>query len=508
MISLQNQRKSTVYFFFATLKILTLKEAITSRLSVVSIVLDNDDNPNLVFESLNYKGRSLTQADLIRNYFFMRVPVDKRDEIYKEYWEPMQSELEDQLTECIRHYLMRIGTIVKQSEVYFTLKERIEQNDALESLKDITVFASYYQKLLNPEKESNICICNALKRINRLEVTTVYPFLLNCYNDYCNEKISEDDFAKILQIIENFIIRRFVCNIPTNTLNKIFPYVYIQAISENSINLVDGVSKILQKRGYPTDVEFRARLKDSRLYGSGDRARRVKLILETLENAYQHKEKLSFEELTIEHIMPQTLTEWWRDHLGENCVADHDIYLHTLGNLTLSAYNAEMSNNTFPQKKNRFIESHLELNHYFKDIDRWTKLEIERRSESLSNIALRVWLYFGDSQLTQIYNNDVTGKKPRILTILGQQIPVNSWREVLEQTLNNLAYIEPELFNALVKEYPRFVGLDPSQFRKKQKLNNDYYFETHLSAKYIYRFCTQAIEFIDLSSEDWKVETD
>lgn len=508
----QSQLYKCYQFFDRKIKkeniaILNLKEAIINRLSVVSIVLDNDDNPHLVFESLNYKGRLLTQADLIRNYFFMRI-VDKQDEIYKEYWEPMQRELGNLLTECIRHYLMRNGAMVKQSEVYFTLKERIEQNDALESLIDITVFAGYYQKLLNPEKESNIYICNALKRINRLEVTTVYPFLLNCYSDYYNEKISEDDFAKILQLIENFIIRRFVCNIQTNTLNKIFPYVYIQAISENPINLVDGVSKVLQKRGYPTDVEFRARLKNSRLYGSGDRARRVKLILETLENAYQHKEKLSFEELTIEHIMPQTLTEWWIDHLGENYVADRDIYLHTLGNLTLSAYNVELSNDTFPQKKNRFIESHLELNHYFNDVDRWTKLEIERRSEALYDLALKVWPYFGDSQFTEIKSDEVTGTNPKTLIILGQQFPVKKWREVLKLTLNTLADLAPESFNTLTNKYPRFVGLDSNRFMLNQQLENGYYFEIKLSAKDIYHFCKQAIEFIGWSAEDWKVETE
>jgi uncharacterized protein with ParB-like and HNH nuclease domain len=496
-----------------SVKIQALKEVIINRLSVVSIVLDNDDNPHLVFESLNAKGRVLTQSDLIRNYFFMRISVDKQDEIYEEYWEPMQRELGGNLTESIRHYLMRNGTMVKKTEVYFTLKEQIEQNDALDSLKDITVFANYYKKLLRPEKETNIAINNALKRINKLEVTTAYPFLLNCYNDYCTEQISADDFAKILNIIENFIIRRFVCNRPTNQLNKIFPSLYGQAKDENSINLADGVCKILQKRNYPSDVEFRERLKNSRLYGYGDRAVKAKLILETLETAYQHKEKTSFDNLSIEHIMPQKLTDWWQNHLGENWVADHDMYLHTLGNLTLTAYNAELSNDTFPQKQKHFIEkSHLELNSYFKDVERWTRLEIEKRSEALSDIALGVWPYFGDNQLTQINNEGVTGKKPKILTFNGYQFIVNSWREVLEKTLFEIYDVQEdsEFLSILAKEYPDFISSNPNQLRQPQQLyqNSDYYFETKLLPKQIYNFCIKAIESIGWSAEEWKVETD
>ncbi|MCX6112540.1 MAG: DUF262 domain-containing protein, partial [Proteobacteria bacterium] len=173
-------RMSECYLFFdrklrrESITIQNLKEVITNRLSVVSIVLDGDDNPHLVFESLNAKGRSLTQADLIRNYFFMKIHPNEQEKIHNQYWKPMQDGLEDSLenlTECIRHYLTRNGGTVKKSEVYFTLKEQIEQKDVIEALKEISAFATYYQKLIEPEKETNIDIRNALKRINRLEYT-------------------------------------------------------------------------------------------------------------------------------------------------------------------------------------------------------------------------------------------------------------------------------------------------------------------------------------------------
>src|SRR5690606_27646427 len=158
--------------------------------------------------------------------------------------------------------------------------------DALEALKEIAVFAKYYQKLLEPSLEKDKNLRNALRRLNRLEVTTTYPFLLNCYDDYINDKISADELVEIVKTLENFVIRRFVCNVPTNQLNKIFPVLYAQAQLQSSSNLALGVKNILQARNYPKDAEFRTRLIESKLYGAGHRAGKTKLILESLEAAH------------------------------------------------------------------------------------------------------------------------------------------------------------------------------------------------------------------------------
>jgi len=139
-----------------------LLRLISNDLSIVSIVLSTDDNPHLVFESLNAKGRPLTQADLIRNYFFMRIHINEQEIVYSQYWEPMQRSLANNLTECIRHYLMKDGTVINQNDVYFALKERIGNNDALGYLKDLSKFANYYWKLISPEyeKDKNIGNCS------------------------------------------------------------------------------------------------------------------------------------------------------------------------------------------------------------------------------------------------------------------------------------------------------------------------------------------------------------
>jgi uncharacterized protein with ParB-like and HNH nuclease domain len=367
----------------------TLKKIISSNLSVVSIVLDPDDDPHLVFESLNAKGRPLTQADLIRNYFFMRIHVDDQEAIYGQYWKPMQDGLDESLTEFVRHYLMKSGQMVNKNDVYFSLKELISQGNALECLKDLACFAEYYRRLIHPESEMNPDIRQALTRINRLEVTTAYPFLLNCYSDYHWNKKSAEGFLDILNVIENFIIRRFVCNVPTDRLKSIFPPLYSQIQERHPQDFQYGVRTELQSKGYRKDIEFSSRLMDGKLYGPGERALKTKLILETIDRSYGHKEAVSLNDLTIEHVMPQTLTEWWQKHLGDEWEEVHELHLHNIGNLTLTAYNPDLSNDSFQNKKDHLATSHVELNRYFRDMTSWTKEDIEKRSKLLAETALR-----------------------------------------------------------------------------------------------------------------------
>jgi len=512
-ISLKDQIVEAYQFFDrkfrqASLNITTIKKVITNNLSVVSIVLDLEDNPHLVFESLNAKGRPLTQADLIRNYFFMKIHINRQEIIYTKYWKPMQDALGENLTEFIRHYLMKGGDIVKQSDVYFSLKDLVNQDNALEYLEKLAIFANYYKKLLCPEDEPNADIQRLLKRLNRIEVTTAYPFLLNCYDDYIQNKISTDDFVNVLRVIENFMIRRFVCNIPTYGLNKIFPPLYSQVYNMGMENLVDGVKKILQTKGYPKDIEFRARLLDAKLYGAGDRADKTKAILESIEESYGHKEQVSFDNLSIEHVMPQTLTEWWQDHLGNEWEITHELLLHTIGNLTLTAYNPELSNDDFENKKNQLIESHLEINRYFKDKTVWKKEDIEKRAEHLAEIVLSIWSYFGDETADHREQGDVTGTTPKGLWILGQNFKVQTWRDVLEQTMNTIAELEPDKFEQIIQQFPRFVGKDKKRFRAIRELKNGTFIEVNLSAKSIQSFCFQALEAIELTTDDWRVETE
>jgi uncharacterized protein with ParB-like and HNH nuclease domain len=482
-----------------------LKKIITSYFSVVSIVLDANDNPYLVFESLNAKGRPLTQADLIRNYFFMCIHIDKQDEVYTDYWEPMQTSLQDKLTEYIRHFLMRDGNIVKQDDVYYVLKEKVSQANAIEYLQELKMYSIYYQRLIYPDVEPELDLQKYFKRLNRIEVTTAYPLLLNLYGAYVDNKISKADFVDILKVLENYLIRRFVCNVPTNQLNKIFPALSPQLLAKYQDNIVEELKTILQSKGYPKDNEFYSRFMDTKFYGAGDRLKKTKLILESIEENFAHKEAVPFENLTIEHVMPQTLSVWWQNHLGKDWEETHELFLHTIGNLTLTAYNSELSNDDFISKKQMYSESHLELNKYFIPLSSWTRTEIEKRADVLAKSALEIWSYFGQENFALAGQKEVTGTTPTELYILGQRFEVHSWRDVLEQTLNTVADLEPEKFEMIASNFPRYVSKDKTKFRAIRQLQNGYFIEVNLSAQSIQKFCYQAIETIELTSEEWAV---
>jgi uncharacterized protein with ParB-like and HNH nuclease domain len=292
---------------------------ILRRLSLVSIVLDHDDNPHLIFESLNYKGEPLTQGDLIRNYFLMRVPVSQQEALFKRCWEPMQLRLGDQLSEFVRHFLMMQGSIVKQGEIYRTLKERAD-NHTPEGialfLDEMHGASGHYRCLLDPPQEQNPDIYLRLLRLKRLEVGVSWPLLLNLYSDYAKGALTAEAFCQILDTLENFFIRRFICSIPTHGLNKILPPLYNQAKTHGS--LLEGIRAILAQRDYPSDNAFRQALLTVRLYGLGERLPKVKLFLETLEKTLAGKEQVETESLTVEHVMPQTITPWWQENLGDS----------------------------------------------------------------------------------------------------------------------------------------------------------------------------------------------
>ena len=480
--------------------------AIVDRLAVVTITLAAHDNPYLVFESLNFKGHKLTEADLIRNYLFMRIPTDQQEALYERYWLPMQTALGDDLTDFVRHYLIRAGAFVKQSEVYVTLKNRLAHSDAQIALKELSIFARYYVKLQEPAQEPQQALSTALTRLNRLELTTVYPFLLNLYHDYAQQTLTASAFVVVLHTLENYLVRRFVCGAPTSELNKIFPLLYRQTQQQATGDFGQALQQTLQTKNYPNDVKFRAKLPSAKLYGRGSLEQKAKFLLETLEDSYRHREPVHFAPLTIEHVMPQTLTDEWRAHLGSDWSTVHDLYLHTLGNLTLTGDNSGLSNSTFAEKQKRFAESHLELNGYFQTVNQWRLADIEQRAEALIERAIQCWSYFGDAAEAVLEGDSITGTVPDSVTVLGVTTAVKNWREVLSTTLETLALTDPVRFQVLLNQYPHYIATSPQAFRSPKPLTNGYFIETNLQAKGIHRFCQRAVATMDLPPETWAVK--
>lgn len=403
--NIENSKLKDTYDFFTKklesledeLDLEKLRGIIINKLILVSIDADRQENPYLIFESLNAKGTLLTQADLIRNYIFMKIASeDKQKELYKEYWRPMEVLLGDELETFFWRYTLKDGTFVKIKRTYADLKSELETNseeDVEGELKKLHEYSIYYSRLLNPEKEPEEELRKRFIRLNKWEIRTAYPLLLNLYKDYSDGKVSHEQFSDILDIIESFVIRRFFCTYPTNKLNNLFISIYNHSQIDKN-RFADSLKEVL-KKDWPDDESFKDGIKTKPLYKSG--YNKCSLILESIEESHQHKEPPKFDKIQIEHIMPQVdddpekLPDEWKTILGPNYSTIHSLYLHTLGNLTLTGYNPELSKKSFAEKKKILESSHFELNKYFREPDTWNEKEILNRAEHLAKKAISIW---------------------------------------------------------------------------------------------------------------------
>jgi uncharacterized protein with ParB-like and HNH nuclease domain len=368
-----------------------LRNIIVSQLVLVSVTLDRKDNPYLIFETLNYRGTPLTQADLIRNFVFMGIDVSKQEDAYREKWLPIQEALGESLPEFFRHFLiMKKGEDIRTGYVFATFRDEYKNKtgrEMLELLDELHTYARFYEKLLDPSKEENPSIRRSLDNLNLLKVTTAYPLLLKAYSLYSQKAIAADEFQNILRSVESFVIRRFAVALTTRPLSRIFSAVSASVAPDQ---VVASIQEELKKYDWPDDDTFSQALKTNPLYRWGPQI--CKYILRALEESYGHKEEVVYEGLQVEHIMPQTLSQEWKRALGSNYEDIHKTYLDTLGNLTLSGYNQELWNRPFPEKRKTYAGSHLELTRRLADFTEWNEETIRRRAEELATRALRIWV--------------------------------------------------------------------------------------------------------------------
>lgn len=379
------------------------------KLSLVSISLDKDsDNPQMIFESMNSTGKDLSQTDLLRNYLLMDLTPEKQTRLYKTYWKPMEELFGEDIYKndvnkfdyFIRDFLTLksdTGHICKINNVYENFKRYYLDNNCekFAVLKDLFTYAKYYACIdLLQENDDELKLY--WQEFKKLDSHVVYPFLLKLYDDYSRQILIKEDFKKILQVVISYLWRRAICEIPTNSLSKTFATLYQAVDKEDYVNSVIKafVFKSSYKR-FPSDYEVREKLQTKDIY----HFRLRKYLLEALEN-YYHKEPIDLNtaNYTIEHIMPQNIEHnlSWQQMLGEDWQEVHSLYLHSLGNLTITGYNAEMSNKSFVEKVNGesgFKHSHLKLSESIAQCDVWNKKAIQRRTNILTDIILKIWKY-------------------------------------------------------------------------------------------------------------------
>ncbi|AHN34846.1 DUF262 and DUF1524 domain-containing protein [Helicobacter pylori] len=378
------------------------------KLMIVWIALKKEkDDPQLIFESMNSKGIELTQTDLIRNYIIMETEVEKQEDFYNQYWRAMeedfkqskkqsekQSKREDLFNKFVRHYLtIKIGKIPNEKRVYEAFKD-YQQKEGIEIedlLKDLQKYCGYFCQIAF-KKEADKDLNKALSFLVDLEMDVIYPLLLELYSDYSDGVLSKADFIPTIYLTESYICRRAVCGLGTNSLNKVF-LSFTKHIQKDEYfkSLKAHFGYLTEKQRFPKNDEFKKFFITIDFY----KFKKNKYFFERLEN-FDTKEPVNTEGLTIEHIMPQELTEEWERDLGENFKEIHNKYLHTIGNLTKTGYNPEYSNNSFQEKQGMekgFKDSPLRLNQSLRDLKSFGEEEIKKRANDLADLALKIWTY-------------------------------------------------------------------------------------------------------------------
>ncbi len=446
------------------------------QLVIVEIELRNtEDDPQLIFESLNSTGLDLTEADKVRNFVLMKESATKQERLYNEYWNKIEDNTNYNVSGFIRDYLtIKERMIPNKNKVYLEFKRyaNVCNNTTEELLADLLKFSTYYKKIITAQGSHDKASL-AIQKINKLETVVAYPFIMEIFDDEKQEVLKYDELTSILEIIINFVFRRLICEVPTNALNKIF-MVMGREIKKHE-DYVDNYLEIFKyilirkklSQRFPADDEFSSKIMVRDVYNF--KSKNKLFLLEQLEN-FDNKERVDVEglintnSLSIEHIMPCTLTPDWRQKLGDDFQDIHEKYLNTLGNLTLTAYNSNMSNKPFLEKRDMdkgFVDSRLYLNKSLHQLEVWNKSEILKRTESLKERALKIWGYPSSSyqsskEQLKLFtldddDKDFTGEKVMSFKFMddGEEM-TNSWKDLYENICKTLCELDPIKFKQII----------------------------------------------------------
>lgn len=378
-----------------------------AKLMVVDISLSRDqDNPQLIFESMNSTGKELSQADLIRNFILMGLEPGLQKHLYEQYWRPMELAFGQQAYSShfdgfMRHFLIvKTREIPKIDDVYDVFKE-YSRKPAIAGMgvehlvKDIKNYAIYFCAFaLGKEQDEQLKL--AFKDIRELKVDVAFPLLLELYSDYSEQLLDKEELLAAVRIIESYVFRRAICEIPTNSMNKTFARMGIGLKKDRYLeSFKAGFLLLPSYRRFPNDDEFQRNIQSKDIYNFRSKS----YWLRRMEN-FGRKERVLVDDYTIEHIMPQSdnkaekVPKVWRSELGEEWERVWDTYRHTLGNLTLTGYNSEYSNNSFKQKCEHefgFKFSPLKLNEGIASNPQWDEASIIQRATKLADKAVLVW---------------------------------------------------------------------------------------------------------------------
>ena len=471
-----------------------------TKLWIVAVSLTRDDRPQLVFESLNSTGIALSQSDQIRNFILMDLEEAEQTRLYENYWCRIENAFKGSRSKVLDSFAgdylalrKRAAKQIRSDEIYRTFKAELasmtEEDGGIEAtMRAMRKWAAHYAfftQANGPDLEVN----DALRRIKQLAGT---PAILVAELVHCHQELnslSRTDLVKCLQLIESYLLRRAVCGLPTRSYWSHFAQLAYQIDYEKPRESFEVAMALLPEAyAFPGDEDFRRRLLEVNLYALPS----VRLlVLEGLEN-HGHKEPTPTSQLTIEHIMPQKITDSWKQALGDTWQADHQAWLDKLGNLTFTAYNSKYSNLPFAEKRNMahgFRQSGVRLNKWVADQERWTVEEIHKRNKQLTESALGVWrgMQVDEAAIRQAIERDLRRKAkespadrvtmtPQAKTLYGKLRPLfvelGEPEEVIElsEGKHQIAYYAPDFFLEVLPRTTGLLLLAPLEFSEAEDL--------------------------------------
>ena len=390
------------------------------RLQIISIELDSDDDAQLIFESLNSTGLALTEADKIRNYLLMSLTPEEQHMCFKNYWQKIEQATENQPTKFLRDYLtiqQQLQRPVRQSNIYYEWKKYMDGHDRKEELVKMLDYAHYYQQVTEA-KLSTAKLTEKMRHICNIETDVTNVFFIQFLKYASANNLSEDEIFKVIDLVENYLARRIVCNMPGNALTQVFCALHkdvlksIEEYSSANVELGNSYSDILtyhimRRDGnyqLPRDMQFVESIKTRDAYHM---LKPFQIFLfERLENSVHGEYNdvatdMKKKDATIEHIMPQTLNGDWKAMLGDNFEEIQEKYLHTFANLTLTGINSELSNKAFEIKRDGkkigneiypgYKNSKYRLTKNVTLCDEWTEIELQNRCNEIVATFLRLY---------------------------------------------------------------------------------------------------------------------
>ena len=501
------------YFYdrIVTYKELTVDELFyaVNCLEIIDIELEpqHGDNPQLIFESLNSTGLDLTESDIIRNYVLMNLEPAVQESYYDKYWNKIERCSRDELDGFVRNYLtIKQGVIPTLKGIYPAFKAYTKSQGDIESiLQDMLVYAYAYQDVVAfnvGDDDAN----EVARRLDLLDMTVAYPFLMAFVAYSKKTAMAGKEIYKVFSCVETFIFRRLMCDLPTNALNKIFATLHNsvlknkrEADSYSSVMIYLLESRKLSS-AFPKDEEFINGFTTKNIYSM--RAKNKEYIFERLENG-SSKEKndvvgnIEKGILTIEHIMPQTLTTAWKQALGEDWEAIQERWLHTISNLTLTGYNSNYSNRTFQEKKtmkNGFVDSGIRLNHFFAQFDKWDEEELGIRKAKLSEMALEIWEYPVTSYVPEQKEDDIVSLSEDNGVATNRDIQYFIFREE-RQDVSTWSDMMWEMAN-------KFLAMNPAILYQEAAGNKNVWFATSAVSK-SFRKLADGLYYCPTSSSTW-----